>query len=132
MLNGSSIDAATLHALACDANLHRVITDGKSSILDYGRSTRTIPAAVYTSLVLRDQHCRYPGCDRKPEWCDGHHIWHWERGGPTKLSNLVLLCSRHHHLIHRRGWHITMDDTRSKSTRLNSSHTCAHRMPYSA
>ncbi|HEY9556505.1 MAG TPA: DUF222 domain-containing protein [Acidimicrobiales bacterium] len=111
MLNGSSIDAATLHALACDANLHRVITDGKSSILDYGRSTRTIPAAVYTSLVLRDQHCRYPGCDRKPEWCDGHHIWHWENGGPTKLSNLVLLCSKHHHLIHRRGWHITMDDT---------------------
>src|SRR3546814_697394 len=30
MLNGSSIDAATLHALACDANLHRVITDGRS------------------------------------------------------------------------------------------------------
>lgn len=45
--------------LACDANIHRVITDGRSSILDYGRSTRTIPPAVYTSLVLRDFGCRF-------------------------------------------------------------------------
>lgn len=107
-LGGLALDAATMRRLACDANVHRVITDGASSILDYGRATRTIPPAVYTSLVLRDMGCRFPGCDRKAEWCEGHHIHHWEAGGATSLANLVLLCSKHHHLIHQKAWHIKL------------------------
>lgn len=107
-LEGAPLDGATIRRLACDANIHRVVTDGRSSILDYGRTTRTIPPAVYTALVLRDLGCRFPGCDRPAEWTDGHHIWHWEDGGPTCLPNLVLLCCRHHHLIHQTGWHIKL------------------------
>jgi hypothetical protein len=26
-------------------------------------------------------------------------------GGLTELANLVLLCSRHHHVLHQPGWH---------------------------
>ncbi len=107
-LDGTPVEVATLHRLACDANVHRVITDGASSILDYGRATRTIPPAIYTSLVLRDARCRFPGCDRPPQWCEGHHIWPWEHGGPTNLPNLVLLCSRHHHVIHKIGWQLKL------------------------
>jgi hypothetical protein len=110
-LGGVPIRGSTIRKIACDANIHRVITDGLGSILDYGRSTRTIPPAVYTSLVLRDWGCRFPGCDRPPEWCEGHHIQHWEDGGPTNLSNLALLCSKHHHVIHRPGWHVRLDPT---------------------
>ena len=107
-LDGTPLDAATIRRLLCDAGVHRVITDGKSSVLDYGRTTRTIPPAVYTSLVLRDLGCRFPGCDRPAEWTEGHHIEHWEDGGTTCLQNLVLLCSRHHHRIHLKGWHIKL------------------------
>lgn len=107
-LDGTPIDGATLRRLCCDANVHRVITDGPSSILDYGRATRTIPPAVYTSLVLRDLGCRFPGCDRPARFTEGHHLWHWEDGGPTDRSNLVLLCSRHHHVVHLEGWHIKL------------------------
>ncbi len=107
-LEGIPLDAASLRRLLCDANVHRVITDGRSSILDYGHATRTIPPAVYTSLVLRDLGCRFPGCDRNPEWCHGHHVIHWEDGGPTCLSNLVLLCELHHHRVHLRGWHLKL------------------------
>ena len=102
------VTTADVRKIACDAAIHRVITDGAGSILDYGRSTRTIPPAVYTSLVLRDWGCRFPGCDRPAECCQGHHIWHWEDGGPTNLPNLVLLCSKHHHLIHLKGWHLKL------------------------
>lgn len=35
---------------------------------------------------------------------DAHHIVHWARGGETKLDNLVLLCSRHHRLVHEGGF----------------------------
>ncbi|MGK2949731.1 MAG: DUF222 domain-containing protein [Acidimicrobiales bacterium] len=107
-LDGNPLPGLVVRKIACDANIHRVITDGQSSILDYGRATRSIPPAVYTSLVLRDMGCRFPGCDRRAEWCEGHHIWHWDDGGPTDLSNLVLLCSRHHHHIHMPGWHIKL------------------------
>jgi hypothetical protein len=110
-MNGTPVDAATIRRLACDANVHRVITDGASSILDYGRATRTIPPAVYTSLTLRDRTCRFPGCDRQPQWCEGHHVQHWEHGGVTNLGNLVLLCSKHHHRIHMPGWHIKLHPT---------------------
>lgn len=107
-LEGLPLSPAVLHQLACDAGIHRIITDGPSSILDYGRTTRTIPPAVYTSLVVRDWGCRFPGCDRPADWCEGHHIQPWELGGPTCLSNLVLLCSRHHHRIHLPGWHLKL------------------------
>src|SRR5690606_26806634 len=67
-IDGLPISPTAMRQLLCDANVHRVITDGRSAILDYGRATRTIPPAVYTSLLLRDVGCRFPGCDRPGEW----------------------------------------------------------------
>ncbi|HEX4868880.1 MAG TPA: DUF222 domain-containing protein [Acidimicrobiales bacterium] len=128
-LDGLPLDAATLHRLACDAGIHRIITDGKSSILDYGRTTRTIPPAVYTSLVVRDWGCRFPGCDRPADWCQGHHIQPWEHGGSTDLSNLVLLCSKHHHRIHQKGWHIKLLPTGTVEVTLPDGQTRTSRPP---
>ena len=106
---GDPIDAATIRAYACDAEIHRLITDGASTILDYGMATRTVPRGLYNALVLRDQQCRYPGCDRPVDWCDAHHIRHYADGGPTTLDNLTLLCSRHHHRCHQPGWQLRLD-----------------------
>ena len=78
--------------------------------LSVGRATRTIPAHIRTALVLRDQGCRFPGCDRPPAWTDGHHIIHWSDGGPTELDNLVSLCRPHHRAVHEQGWRIHMAD----------------------
>ena len=38
-------------------------------------------------------------------WCEGHHVRPWEHGGPTQLPHLVLVCTRHHHLLHTPAWH---------------------------
>src|SRR5918995_342827 len=104
LIDGTIIDGTTVQRLFCDAGVHRVFVAGRSSILDYGTTTRTVPANLYNALVIRDQHGRFPGCDRPPEWCEAHHV-HWvTRGGPTSLENLVLECSRHHHLLHTPGW----------------------------
>jgi Domain of unknown function (DUF222) len=105
LIDGSILDATTVQRLVCDAGVHRVITDGRSSILDYGTTTRTVPANLFNALVIRDRHCRFPGCDRPPEWTEAHHVRWVTRGGTTALDNLVLLCSRHHHLLHTPGWH---------------------------
>jgi hypothetical protein len=104
-VDGTRLDRPSTDRLLCDAALHRIITSGRSAILDYGSATRTIPAPLFNALVVRDRRCRFPGCDRPAAWCEGHHLQPWQAGGPTQLGNLVLLCSRHHHLLHHPGWH---------------------------
>ncbi|MGI8684501.1 MAG: DUF222 domain-containing protein [Acidimicrobiales bacterium] len=104
-IDGTPLDQVTLSQLLCDSALHRVLMAGRSTILDYGTATRTIPAPLWNALVIRDRHCRFGDCDRPPEWCEGHHVVHVENGGETNLENIVLGCSRHHHLIHMPGWH---------------------------
>ena len=79
-----------------------------SQPLDIGRTTRTIPPHLRTAVILRDQHCQFPGCRQPASVCEVHHLIHWAHGGPTSLGNLGLYC-RFHHLIviHRWGWNIT-------------------------
>ncbi len=88
--------------LACDASVSRVVLGPRSEPLDVGRRTPVVPTAMRRAVVVRDRRCRFPGCDRPHTWCDAHHIVHWARGGPTSLQNLVLLCRRHHRLVHER------------------------------
>ena len=105
LVEGGFLDGASIRRLLCDAAVHRVVTEGRSSILDYGTSTRTVPANLWSALVLRDRHCRHSGCDRPSHWCEAHHVTPVLEGGATALDNLVLKCSRHHHLGHLPGWH---------------------------
>jgi hypothetical protein len=77
--------------------------------LSVGRATRTIPP-IRTALNLRDQGCRFPGCDRPSGWTDGPHIIHWSDGGPTELGNLVSLCRQHHRRVHEEGWRLHVAD----------------------
>ena len=86
--------------LACDARITRIITDPAGQPLDVGRATRTIPPALRRALDTRDGGCTQPGCTIPAQWCDAHHIQHWADGGPTNLTNLRLLCRRHHRSTH--------------------------------
>jgi hypothetical protein len=104
LVDGTLLRPVDVQRLLCDAGVHRVVTAGRSTVLDYGTTTRTIPAPLWAALVVRDGHCRFPGCDRPPEWCEGHHLWFVSDDGPTRLDNLAMLCSRHHHICHRPGW----------------------------
>jgi Domain of unknown function (DUF222) len=108
LANGTPLPARTIEWLSCDSELHRLVMSGRSTVLDYGSSVRTISPAIWAALVVRDRHCRHPGCDRPPSWCDAHHIVHFSKGGPTRLDNLVLGCTRHHHLWHDQGWQLTL------------------------
>ena len=105
----SWLDAATTSTYLCDCSISRVVAEkvagSVSRVLDLGRSTESVSAAQRAALAVRDRHCRYPGCDRPASWTDAHHVRWWTRGGPTDLDNLVLLCRRHHRLLHtKRGY----------------------------
>ncbi|HEX9890894.1 MAG TPA: DUF222 domain-containing protein [Actinomycetota bacterium] len=94
------ITPETARRLACDAAISRVITRGRSEPLEVGRRSPVVPGPLRRAVALRDRGCTFPGCDRPRSWCDAHHVVHWADGGPTSLSNLVLLCRPHHRMVH--------------------------------
>lgn len=101
-----TMTAAEARVHACDAMLIPAVLGEKSEPLNLGRLRRLISAGLRRALFLRDRGCAFPGCHRPPRHCQGHHIRHWADGGPTDLTNLVLLCAHHHRLLHRSGWEV--------------------------
>jgi len=85
------ISSASVQRLACECSVTRVLLSQDSLPIDLGRSRRVIDGALSKALRIRDQHCRWPGCERSASYCDGHHLVPWIHGGPTDLDNLVLL-----------------------------------------
>jgi len=104
------ISAKAVERIACDCNVTRILLGSDSAVIDVGRSRRVISPAQKRALDVRDRGCRFPGCDRPASWTSGHHIVHWIRGGGTDLPNLVLLCYRHHRMVHEGGWQLVKTD----------------------
>src|SRR5439155_1337241 len=88
------VSAETSRRLACDASRVVMRHDAQGHVVETGARTRTIPPALRRALDHRDRGCRFPGCG--VGFGQGHHIHHWAHGGLTTLSNLTLLCRRHH------------------------------------
>jgi hypothetical protein len=101
---GGRVPAGTSQRLACDASRVVMRHDAEGRVVEVGARTRTIPPALRRALQHRDQGCRFPGCGVRVG--QGHHIRHWAQGGPTTLSNLALLCSRHHRAVHEEGFQV--------------------------
>ena len=102
---GITIANQTARKLACDSKIQALLVDGKCVPINFGRRTRTVPDRLFRLLKERDLHCRAPGCTRT-RGLHAHHVVHWIDGGPTNLDNLVLLCRRHHTMLHEYGWTI--------------------------
>jgi 5-methylcytosine-specific restriction endonuclease McrA len=102
--DGARVSAETSQRLGCDASRVVMEHDADGRICDVGAKTRTIPPALRRALLYRDRRCRFPGCHGR--FCQAHHIRHWAHGGPTTLSNLVLLCRRHHRAVHEEGYQV--------------------------
>jgi len=98
------VPAETSQRVACDASRVVMHHDADGRIVEVGARTRTIPPALRRALQTRDHGCRFPGCGVRI--AEGHHIRHWARGGPTTLSNLAMLCRRHHRAVHEEGYQI--------------------------
>ncbi|WP_260982583.1 HNH endonuclease signature motif containing protein [Arthrobacter sp. U41] len=106
MLFTGPVTASTVRKIACDADIIPVLLGGEGRILDIGRASRVFPPHIRKALTARDQGCAFPGCTIPAPWCEAHHITYWSRGGPTGTENGTLLCSHHHHVIHKEQWTI--------------------------
>ncbi len=95
-------------------------------VIGAGRATRTVSRRLRRALEHRDHTCVVPGCGAT-RGLHAHHIRHWEDGGPTDLSNLVLVCPFHHRLHHRGiitiagpAHHLTVTDSAGRALRAGS------------
>ena len=104
------ISSTTVQRLACDGNIARVVFGPDSVVVNVGRAARVVSGATRRALNARDQHCQWPGCERTASRSAAHHLVHWVQGGVTDLSNLILLCHRHHWMVHEGGWKLARAD----------------------
>jgi hypothetical protein len=100
------VSSKTIERLACDSSIARVLLNTESQVIDVGRSKRVVSEPGRRALAARDGHCRWTECDRPASRSAAHHVVHWIHGGPTDLDNLILLCHRHHRMVHEGGWQI--------------------------
>lgn len=100
-----SIGPKLLDYLVCSADVTPLITEigfprTTSPILNVGRTHRLATARQRIAVLARQgNECAAPGCHNTH--LEIHHIIWWSRHGKTDLDNLIGLCSRCHHLVHR-------------------------------
>ena len=104
----SGLPIESVRRLCCDGETVVIVEDENGEPLNVGRKSRTVPTAIKRALWARDKSCTFPGCSHK-RFVDAHHIQHWSAGGETSLDNLMLLCTRHHRLVHEGGFSIARD-----------------------
>ena len=98
LLEGAGpISPETAERLVCDAR--RLILKPSGRDLVHSSVGRCASYAQQRALHKRSSHCQYPGCTAARE-LEAHHLIAVEHGGKTELDNLILLCPRHHKLLH--------------------------------
>jgi len=97
---GQVLDAGQAGKFACLGDVTPIALGEYGEPLNLGRTVRLATPGQFKALMVRDSHCTYPGCDVPGTWCDAHHVIWWCRAGGTDIASLVLLCPRHHTLVH--------------------------------
>ena len=121
LVDGTPIDVDDLRHIACDAGIVPAIFAADGQPLYLGRKQRAVTSAQKLALVARDKQCM--GCGMRAGACDAHHIIWWDDGGPTDITNLVLLCPKCHKKVHKQGYQVTKSPT--GQNRLKSPKRCS-------
>ncbi|PPF42230.1 hypothetical protein C5B85_16925 [Pseudoclavibacter sp. AY1F1] len=98
---GEPVPASFAAKVMCDGFIRVAVRGSNGEILDLGRRRRLFTTGQRRAIFVRDRHCRAPGCRAPARWCETHHAVPWSEGGPTDVKDGILLCSFHHHEVHR-------------------------------
>ena len=107
-IDGQPTTLSNLERLSCESAVYRLVLDAQSVPLDLGTTSRFASSAQYVAMLAVDQHCCAPHCDTPGRWCIAHHCVPYPKGA-TSWRNMVLLCDRHHHLVHAGRWSVERD-----------------------
>jgi hypothetical protein len=102
----SALPIETVKRLCCDSHAVVLTETEKGEPLSIGRKSRIIPKGIERAVRARDNNCcRFPGCHNR-RFLQCHHVEHWSNNGETSVENLMLLCTKHHTLLHEGGFRI--------------------------
>ncbi len=84
------IDPETARRLTAQApSLYRVLVEpGTDTVVQVGQEHYAVPPGLRRFLQLRDERCRFPGCNRSADLCDIDHTVPWA-GPPARGSRGV-------------------------------------------
>ncbi|POH61575.1 hypothetical protein C3B59_13170 [Cryobacterium zongtaii] len=103
------ISMKTINQMIDNGGFRPVFFGGTGAVLALGDTVRCFTPLQRRAITARDGGCIIPCCTCPPQWTEVHHVTPWQHGGPTNVSNGVLLCWRHHHGIDNAGgWKIRM------------------------
>ncbi|MDQ1576397.1 MAG: hypothetical protein QOH55_1547, partial [Microbacteriaceae bacterium] len=106
------VSIETVERGACNAGTITITFDDTGQPINLGREQRLYTRHQRIALAARDGGCRWPDCDRSPNWAEAHHIRHWKRDhGHTNLPDGLLLCRHHHLLLHHNHWEIRRENS---------------------
>ncbi|WP_150306895.1 HNH endonuclease signature motif containing protein [Planctomonas psychrotolerans] len=101
----------TVERHLCDTGAVAVGFDDHGQCVNVGRARRFFTPRQRVGMAVRDGGCRFPSCDRPPSWGEAHHINPWKKEhGRTDIADGVLLCRRHHLLVHDNHWKVLRQD----------------------
>jgi hypothetical protein len=99
---------ATIQQLICTGGIRTAVLGDHGEVLYLGHTRRLFSKAIRTAVGVRDGGCAIKDCPKMPAQCDVHHIVPWSEGGPTNITNAVLLCPEHHRQIHTSAFTLSM------------------------
>lgn len=111
LADGTPISIDVVRRLACDGTVRLLVENPDGTVAGYGRRRRIVPDKMRERVLRRDHgRCGWKGCHRTRR-LKAHHIQSWIDGGSTEEENAVMLCPRHHSLVHEGGWSIVGNAT---------------------
>ncbi len=88
---GIPLPDAMVESLRAQAAVEPVLVDDGVPLRQGTRST-TVSPKIARAVLLRDGHCRWPGCDRRTG-LQVHHLVPRSWGGGDDLANLAAVCA---------------------------------------
>ncbi len=97
---GIPLPDAMVEQLRASARIEPVLVDGHGVAAMVGRRSGALSPKIVRAVLLRDGHCRVPGCEIR-HGLDVHHLRPRSCGGTDDISNLATVCrpGGHHGLL---------------------------------
>ncbi len=99
--SGDRLSPGEARRMACAAGVIPAVLGSRGQLLDLGRRARLYTKPQRVAMAVQQGFtCAVERCGRPTAWADAHHLDGWAKGGRTDVADGVLLCGRHHTLVH--------------------------------